>query len=129
AHGDLRTAASMFDGCVVQFGMGNAELRKHRQLVRAAADQLPKLSIGDKTQHEEGHAGLAFRSRRPLVSHFEQLPLPPISDTGVNFVPWEVFTGTTLDTKFRPTFGKYLQDLKGKEVALHGFMQPIRDDA
>ena len=127
AHGDLRAAAAMYDGCVVHYGMASPELRQHRQLTRAAVDALAKIAPPDKAGHEEGHAAaLAFRSRRPLVATFEQIPLPPISDTGVNQVPWDIFRATTLDAKFRPTFAKYLTDLKGKEIALHGFMQPLR---
>lgn len=129
AHGDVRTAAAMFDGCVIQFNLGSIELRRRRQLARAAVEQMAKLSLSDKSQHEEGHAGaIAFRSRRPLQSRFDATELPPISATGVNLVPWDVFTETTVEAKFRPAFGKYLRDLEGKQVVLHGFMQPIRDD-
>src|SRR5262249_6946103 len=62
AQGDIRNAAAMLDGCVVQFGMSHPELRRRRQLLREAADALPKLQIADKSQHEDKHAGtLAFR--------------------------------------------------------------------
>src|SRR6266496_634823 len=50
---DLCTAASLYDGCVVQFGMNHPELRRRRQLVRAAVDDLPKAAVGDKSAHEE----------------------------------------------------------------------------
>jgi hypothetical protein len=134
AHGDVRTAAAMLDGCVTQFNMGSPELRRRRQLLREAADRLPKLQIGDKaadkTAHEEKHAAaLAFRSKRPLLSRLGGAELPPITPTGVNDVPWALFGETTVDAKFRPTFPKYLSELEGKTVALNGFMQPLRDDA
>lgn len=129
AHGDLRTAAAMLDGCVVQFGMNHPELRRRRQVLREAVDNLPKLQVGDKTQHEEKHAGtLAFRAKRPLVSRLDNTPLPPVSATGVNELPWQLFTETVVDTKFRPTFAKYLHELAGKQVALNGFIQPLRAD-
>jgi hypothetical protein len=129
AHGDIRTAASLYDGCVVQFGMNHPELRRRRQLVRAAVDELPKAVVGDKSQHEVKHTGtLAFRSKRPLVTRLDSAPLPPISATGVNELPWQLFAETTVDAKFRPTFPKYLQELVGKQVALNGFIQPLRND-
>lgn len=129
AHGDVRNAAAMMDGCVTQFGLSHADLRRHRQLVRAAADQLAKPAVGSKEAHEEKHAGtLAFRSKRPLISKLDATPLPPISDTGVNFLPWELFAETSVNAKFPPTFPKYLQELAGKQVSLNGFMQPLRED-
>jgi len=85
--------------------------------------------VGDKSQHEEKHTGtLAFRSKRPLMTRLDSAPLPPISATGVNELPWQLFAETTVDAKFRPTFPKYLQELVGKQVALNGFIQPLRDD-
>src|SRR5205085_1069023 len=33
AHGDIKNAAAMMDGCVTQFGLNHPELRRHRQLV------------------------------------------------------------------------------------------------
>jgi hypothetical protein len=129
AHGDIRSAAAMLDGCVVQFGMSHPELRRRRQSLREAADLLPKLQVGDKSQHEDKHAGtLAFRSKRPLLTRLDATPLPPINDTGVNELPWQLFAETTVDNKFRPTFAKYLQELAGKKVALNGFIQPLGDD-
>ena len=37
-------------------------------------------------------------------------------------------TETVIDRNYRPTFGKYLQELDGKRVALTGYMQPLGDD-
>jgi hypothetical protein len=126
AHGDIANAAAMMDGCVTQFGLGDPELRRHRQVLRAAADKLPKIALA---LHETKHTGsLAFRSKRPLLSQQVEMPLAPISATSVNVVPWELFGETTRDKRFRPTFPKYLQELAGHHVTLNGFMQPLRPD-
>jgi hypothetical protein len=129
AHGDVRSAAAMMDGCVTQFGMTSVTLREHRRLLRTAADALPKATPGDKSEHEPGHAGtLAFHSRRPLMNKLDLVPLPAISATGTNAVPWELFGETTLGQPFRPAFAKYLRELEGKQVELTGFLIPLRDE-
>jgi hypothetical protein len=123
AYGDVRTAAAMMDGCVTQFGLSDPELRKHRQVLRAAADALAK------TTHTTAHASrLAARSQRPLVSSLVTEKLPAISATGVNLVPWAVLGQTTVDRQYKPTFARYLNQLDGKRIALAGFMQPLNDD-
>ncbi len=125
AHGDVKAAAQMMDGCVSEFGMNAPELRRHRQLARAAGD-----ALGDaQSEHSKGHLGmLKTRSRRPLVSKLNRAELPPVSADGLNALPWAVLTETTLDRAFRPTFPKYLKELDGKQVALSGFMQPLDDN-
>jgi hypothetical protein len=129
AEGDVRPAANLMEGCITQFGMNNPELRRHRDILKEAAEKLPKVKIGDMTGHAEEHPSkIAFRSRRPLLSRFLALPLPPISDTGVNHVPWDVFAETQVEGSFKPRFSQYLQDLDKKQVALSGFMYPLRDD-
>jgi hypothetical protein len=125
AYGDVRTAAAMMDGCVTQFGLKDPELRKRRQLLRTAADELAKSA--NKAEHQ-GHRGLPARSKRPLLTRLDAEKLPPISNTGVNTLPWAVLAETTLDRQYRPTFAKYLKELGGKKVALSGFMQPLSDD-
>jgi hypothetical protein len=127
-HGDVKMAAAIFDGCVTEFGMGDPLLRAHRQLTRAAADALGE-KTSDKVAHE-GHAG-AFKpkSRRPLTNRIDLAELPPISADGVNELPWAVLGATTLDADFKPTFVKYLKELDGKQIALAGFMQPLREDS
>lgn len=130
AHGDVKTAAAMMDGCVTQFGMSHPELRKHRQVLREAADKLPKDTLSTKMEHEAHVVGtLAARSKRPLVSRFDMTPLPPISATEVNALPWELLAETTVDAKYRPTFAKYLKELDGKLITVTGFMQPLSEDA
>lgn len=123
--GDVRTAAAIMDGCVNEFGLNAPELRRHRQLARAAATLLPSATDEIKASHE-AH-GLAFkpRSQRPLVVKFDSSALPPVSDTAVNPLPWVVLAETTLDRGFKPSFAPYLRDLDGKQVALTGFMQPL----
>jgi hypothetical protein len=121
-HGDPRTAAAMMDGCVTQFGLADPELRRRRQLTRAAAGS------ATTTVHETHTGGLAARSRRPLLTHFDVEALPPISDAGVNTLPWALLAETTVDRNFRPTFAKYLRQLEGKQVALSGFVQPLREE-
>lgn len=129
-HGDVRSAAAMLEGCVTQFGMTGPEVRRRRQWLKDATDGLPRLDPTDKTAHQPGHIGsLAFRSRRPLLSTFGDLHLPPISETGVNPIPWELVSATEFEGQFPPRFPNYLQELKGKQVSLTGFMQPLRDDA
>jgi hypothetical protein len=113
----------MMDGCVTQFGLADAELRRHRQLARAAADS------GANTLHETHAGGLAARSRRPLLRHLDPEALPPISAAGINALPWALLAETAVDRKFKPAFPKYLTELVGKHVALNGFIQPLREDA
>jgi tetratricopeptide (TPR) repeat protein len=129
AHGDVKMAAAIFDGCVTEFGMSNAELRRHRQLSRAAADALEDKPDNTKVAHE-GHAGaLKPKSRRPLLGRLDLAELPPINADGVNALPWAVLAATTVDRTFKPTFPKYLKELDGKQITLAGFMQPLREDS
>jgi hypothetical protein len=132
AHGDVRTAAAIMDGCVVEFGLRQPDLRQHRQMARTAADELARAApaVGDpaKTMHE-GHAGiLKVRSQRPLLTKLDQVGLPPVQADGVNALPWSVLAQTALDRQYRPTFAKYLQELNGKQVTLAGYMQPLGED-
>jgi hypothetical protein len=127
AHGDFPNGAAMLEGCVAQFGMANPILKAHRQILREAVDNLPKAKIG--AEHEEKHAGtIAFRSRRPLISQSLAGALPAIDPKGINPVPWELFGETAIEKPFKVSFPKYLQELQGKQVALTGFMYPLRED-
>lgn len=129
AHGDFKNGAAMMEGCVVQFGMQNSTLRKHRQILRAAAEKLPQAKLGANEVHKEEHLGsLKFLSRRALTSMVESAPLPAIDPKGVNAIPWELFTETTLEKPFKPSFPKYLKELEGKQVSLAGFMYPLGED-
>lgn len=129
AHGDVKMAAAIFDGCVTEFGMSNPELRRRRQITRTLADALAEKGTNDKVAHE-GHAGVFKpKSRRPLAARLDDADLPPINADGVNELPWAVLGATTLDNNFKPTFPKYLKELDGKQIALGGFMQPLREDS
>jgi tetratricopeptide (TPR) repeat protein len=129
AHGDVRTAAAIMDGCA-EFGLRADDLRQHRRATRAAADALAAKKTPDaKSEHEGGH-GVAFKpkSSRPLATKIDQTPLPPIDATGVNALPWSVITDTTVDKHYKPTFPKYLKELTGKQITLTGYMQPLGTD-
>jgi hypothetical protein len=130
AHGDVRTAAAIMDGCVTEFGMRSPELRAHRQANRAAADALVKATAGvSKTEHQ-GHAGgLTPRSSRPLAGTHDDGPLPPVTATGVNPLPWSVLADTAVGRQFQVKFPAYLRELDGKQVSLTGFMQPLGEEA
>jgi hypothetical protein len=126
AHGDVSTAAAILDGCVTEFSLRHPDLREHRQLVRAEAEERQR--GGGKPQHE-GHV-VAFkpRSSRPLLNRADSTPLPAVDPKGINNLPWAVVTDTTVDSKFRPAFATYLKELDGKQVSLAGFMQPFGED-
>jgi hypothetical protein len=129
AHGDVRSAAAMMDGCVTQFGMHSPLLREHRRQIRLAAGEVPASVPTAKEEHKPGHAGnLAFHARRPLVNKLDLVPLPEITATGTNPVPWELLSETVLEQPFRPNFPKYLRELEGKQVELTGFLMPLRDE-
>lgn len=127
AHGDIRNAAAMMEGCVVQFGMNHPDLRKRRQILRDAVANLPMPKIGE--EHVDKHAGtIAFRSRRPLVSKLELVALPVIDPKGINPLPWEVFGETAFEKPFKVTFPKYLHELQDKQISMTGFMYPLGED-
>jgi hypothetical protein len=123
AHGDVRTAAAILDGCVTEFALGAPDVRKHRQVYRAAT-----VEQTNKPDHEQHRSSLRPKSPRPLVKAFDEAALPPVLPDGVNPLPWPVLTATTTDNKGRPVFLKHLATLDGKTVTLNGFMQPLRDE-
>jgi hypothetical protein len=128
AHGDVKTAAAIMDGCVTEFAMSSPELRLHRQLTRAAADELAKdkVSVDTAKAAHEGHAGsVRMRSSRPLMIKLDATALPSIRNDAVNALPWSVLAETALDRKFEPTFASYLRELDGKQISLRGYMQPL----
>jgi len=127
ALGEVRTAAAIFDGCVTEFGMSNAELRERRQALRAVVDKLPPPSRTDDGATGT-HSKLTFRSPRPLLRKFDASTLPEPSADRANPVPWGLLALTTLDSKYRPTFPEYARKIDGKPVMLTGFMQPLGDE-
>jgi hypothetical protein len=121
AYGDIPSAAAMMEGCVVQYGMSDAETRLRRRMLKDLAAQA--------TKHVAGHEGtLVFRSRRALMSSVDALDLPPISAKGINAIPWELLTSTVHTGKFPPHFPKYLTELKGHTVSLAGFLHPLGEE-
>ncbi len=128
AYGDVKTGAAILEGCVSEFGMNAPDLRRHRQMTRAAADAVDA-NPDFKPAHEEHAGALKTRSRRPLLNRLNGADLPAISDTGINALPWAVVTETSVDRAYKPTFPTYLKELDGKRVALTGFMRPLDEQA
>lgn len=126
AHGDVRTAAAILDGCVTEFAIPSASARQRRTMYRAAADEIAKLP---DSEHEKHRGDLKFKSPRPLVKKLDGSVLPAIRPDGVNTLPWLVLGETSIARPFKPTFAKYLEDLDGKRIALTGFMQPVGAEA
>jgi tetratricopeptide (TPR) repeat protein len=123
AFGDIRTAAAILDGCVTELALNSPQLRRRRQQLRAAADQL-----ASKPELDPHQVLLRVKSSRPLVPTFDESTLPPIQADRPNPLPWPLLTATSTDARGRPTFPKHLERLDGKPVTLTGFMQPIRDE-
>jgi hypothetical protein len=119
ATGDVRTAAGILDGCVLEFAMKSATLRARRQQYMALVDELTK-----NDEHLKPAGNLTFASARPLARGFDPAKLPPVRTDKANVLPWAVVADTTLGKGFKPAFPQYLQDLDGKRVVLTGFMAP-----
>jgi hypothetical protein len=134
AHGDVNTGAAILEGCVIEFGMGDSELRRHRLVYRAEADKQAKgLPSGKTDAAATAHAAhgsgsmIRFKSPRPLIRDPLQLTLSPIHADGVNQLPWPLLAETAFERPFRVTFHEHLRKLDGKRVVLTGFMQPTGD--
>lgn len=128
AYGDTRYAANMMDGCVTQFGLQSRLLRQHRQILKSAVGEEPKIRIAGKEDHKQHVGGVVAKSIRPLLTRIDQASLPPIKANGLNRLPWELVAETEFDRKYRPKFPNYLEKLAGKKVSLTGFMQPFNED-
>jgi hypothetical protein len=126
AHGDVRTAAAILDGCVTEFAIASPEARKRRTIYRQAADEIAKLP---DSEHEKYRGDLKTKSPRPLVKKIDSSVLPAIRPDGVNTLPWLVLGESTIGRTFTPSFAKYLAELEGKRIALTGFMQPAGNEA
>lgn len=123
AFGDVRTAAAILEGCVSEFAMAAPDLRKRRQMLRVAVEELNKQP--DLDTHK---ILLKGKSARPLVKAFDESTLPAIRADAANTLPWPVLGATTTDAKGNWVFLKYLEQLDGKTVTMTGFMQPLRDE-
>ncbi len=123
AAGDVRTAAAMLDGCVVEFGMKSEALRKKRIEWRAAVDEL------DRRGHDTADRGtLAFKSTRPLARVFDESRLPAINHNGATELPWPALAETTLGKAFKPKHLKFVDALDGKPVSIVGHIRPTTAD-
>lgn len=133
AHGDIRTAADIFESCVGQFALSSRTLRQHRALVQETLKEmarLERLNAEAAANQHAGHAGIIMpKSKRPLeVKPLDLTTLPPITKDGVNPLPWQLLLETNLDRHLRPAFPKHLQQLDGNRIYLNGFVQPLTDD-
>ena len=126
AHGDVRTAANILDGCVTEFAIISADARQRRSIYREAADAIAKLP---DSEHEKYRGDLKMKSPRPLLKKLDSSMLQPIRPDGVNTLSWLVLGETSVARPFKPSFAKYLDDLEGKRVAITGFMYPLATDA
>ena len=132
-QGDAKTAAAIFDGCVTEFNSRSADLRQHRQLTRAVAEEQAKQKgaeahAGAEANSEAHLAAWRPRSKRPLATRQDHADLPAVVASGVNYLPWTVLADTLVERDFHPTFPHYLLDLDGKTVSLTGFIQPLNED-
>jgi hypothetical protein len=132
-QGDLKTAAAIFDGCVTEFNSRASELRQHRQLTRDAADALAKQYAAQAHAAAEPGSETHLtswrpRSKRPLTNRTDNVELPAVNVSGINYLPWTVLADTIVERDFHPTFPKYLQELDGKTVSLTGFIQPLNEE-
>ena len=123
AHGDVRTAANLLDGAVIELGLSNEEARTRRARYRAAADELAKLA-----EHGTHKGTLKFASSRVFKSLIDESKLPKVDPKGTNPLPWSALAETALTKKFEPKFLKYIADLEGKSVMFTGFLAPTRND-
>lgn len=125
AHGSIRTAAAMMDGCVTEFGLRERALRVHRRKMRSLVDAILKSGPGTKAEHSKHALQFKPASSRPLANRFFRTVLPPINPNGINPLLWEVITQTSVDRHYRPTFPKYLEKLHEKEISIQGYIQPL----
>jgi tetratricopeptide (TPR) repeat protein len=133
AHGDVRVAAEIFEVCVAQFGLNHPELRERRRILREALAQqqhaLP-LAGGAAGEHSQHGNRLRPKSRRALVVRSMELAsLPPVTRDGVNPLPWALLAETVLERGFRPSFPQRLKELDSLSVLIHGYMQPLTEEA
>ncbi len=122
AHGDVRTAANLLDGAVVELGLQSEVARTRRARFRAAADELAK-----KEDHAIHKGTLKFASSRVFKTLIDETKLPKVDPKGINPLPWSALAETTLTKKFEPKFLKYIGDLDGRTVRFTGFLRPTRN--
>ena len=120
--GDVRTAATLLDACVTDFGIKSEDARERRKKYRTAADEL------DKAADHKAFDGIKFASARAFPKRFDAGRLPKIDPTRANPLPWGALDETEVGKKFAVKHLPYVRDLDGKTVVLSGFMQPAKAD-
>lgn len=123
AVGDVRTAANLLDGVVIEFGFKGEAARERRRVVRAAADELAKTE-----DHSKPFGGVKFASKRLFPKRFDVDSLPKIDPAKANPLPWAALDETEVGKKFAVKYLPYVADLDGKTVSVVGFMQPQKAD-
>lgn len=123
AVGDVRTAANLLDGVVIEFNFKGEVARERRRVVRAAADELAKTE-----DHSKPFGGVKFASKRFLPKRFDVKSLPKIDPKGTNPLPWAALDETEIGKRFDVKFLPYVADLDGKTVTVSGFIQPQKSD-
>ena len=118
AAGDVRTAANLLDGCVGEFALDGADVRRRRELYRTAAEAL------DTAGKAAAPTAVTFRSARALKRSLDPARLPKLKPDGVNDLVWAALAETEYGPRGKPAFLKYLDDLDGKRVSVTGFMAP-----
>ncbi len=118
AHGDVRTAANILEGCVGEFGMGAGDIRERRRLYKLAAEAISKLPDSEHAKHR---GDLAFASVRPYSRQLDESKLPAIKKEGTTVLPWAILSETTVEKPFLPKYLNYLEKLDGLSVSLTGF--------
>lgn len=121
AHGEVRIAAAILDGCVTEFAMGAKTLRENRLKYRALVEELNK-----RPERDTHQSAFVAKSARPLNRTFDSSTLPPIRKKEPNPLPWDLVAGTAVE-KGVPAFPEHLRKLDGKSVAIYGFVQPLGD--
>lgn len=119
ATGDVRTAANVLDGCVGEFALNGEEVRRRREVYRAAVEALEKAE-----KHVEAKSTVTFKSARALQRSLDPARLPAVRPTGVNELAWVAVTETEIGPRGKATFLKYLDDLDGRRVSVTGFIAP-----
>ncbi len=118
--GDVRTAANLLEGAVVEFGLRDPVLLADRQKYRAATD-----AIDAKPEPHAPHISpFKFASARAFASRFDVSKLPPIKPSRTTDLPWAALAETVLGKRFPPAYLPYVAKLDGRRVRLSGYMRP-----
>jgi tetratricopeptide (TPR) repeat protein len=126
ALGDVRSAAAILEGCVVEFGMRNPDLLERRKVYREEVERLDRLP---EEEHRKLKIDIQFRSNRPYQPKLDPSQLPVIEDGKTTLVPWLVFTETTMGKGFKPQFLDFTNQLDGKRIAISGFVSATQRDS